>query len=72
MNTPSIVDLYHYRTGWCEEYGEYVATCHELPDLSGAGSTEELALMSLKQLIARATVGTPVLRPDDGPFNDAS
>jgi predicted RNase H-like HicB family nuclease len=43
--------LYSYMVFWSPEDGEYVATCVELPGLTGLASTERGALDELKTAI---------------------
>ena len=38
---------YGYRVFWSPEDAEYVATCHEIPGLSGLGETPEAAIAEL-------------------------
>ena len=43
---------YHFAFGWSEADREHVATCREIPGLSGLGGTREAALVELKVAIA--------------------
>jgi predicted RNase H-like HicB family nuclease len=42
------VPAYHYRISFSEEDGEYVATCDEVPGLSGLGGTPQDAVTQLE------------------------
>ena len=70
MTKPRKTDRRHYDVGWSDEYGEYIATCRELPGLSGTGATEAWALESIKCLVESVTTGKPPRKPDDEPFTD--
>jgi predicted RNase H-like HicB family nuclease len=46
------VPAYSFRTAWSERDGECVATCDELPGLSGLAPTPARALAELRLVIA--------------------
>ena len=48
----SEIPAYSFRTSWSDRDGECVATCDELPDLSGLAPTPARALLELRLAIA--------------------
>jgi predicted RNase H-like HicB family nuclease len=62
------VPAYSFRTAWSERDGECVATCDEIPGLSGLGPTPARALAELRIAIAAwldylASSGVPAPAP---------
>jgi len=72
------VPAYTFRTSWSDGDGECVATCDEIPGLSGLGPTQARALAELRLAIAAwldylAAHGIPAPSPagPDGADRDA-
>jgi predicted RNase H-like HicB family nuclease len=66
---------YSFRTSWSEEDGECVATCDELPGLSGLAPTPGGALQQLRVAIAAwldylASQGLPAPPPARAPAKE--
>jgi len=70
------IPRYSYRVFWCPEDKEFVATCVEVPDLSGLAPTEAGAIAELKVAIGGwlghlSEEGTPWPEPNPAAFSDA-
>jgi predicted RNase H-like HicB family nuclease len=62
---------YTYQISWSDDDGEFLATCVEIPGLSGLGQTEAEALAELKEALSAwldhlRSEGLPLPKPLSG------